>query len=197
MELEIRIHDIGGGVSRFVQKDPKQIREILGNLQPSQVFSQGNLFISDTDSMNIIAVARVTRVDFVTTERIEIKRQEKIIAVELLGSEAEFRGLAASTIGDKTPPVDAAGKSSGVTVAFVAFALADSQQVYPKFRGQLGAGVDLHSTVRRIFDYPVIQIEPAQGGLVLLNPANITRMTVYPGLKEPPRNAWLAAFQLS
>src|SRR3989442_1161205 len=63
--LEVQIHSADGPVSRFVQDDAKAIRRLLDQLEPTRIFEQHHLLITDDHSITIFPCSAIARVDLV------------------------------------------------------------------------------------------------------------------------------------
>ena len=190
--LEIHVHLVNGSISRFVQDEPVEIDRILNHIHPEKVFNQPTIVIAGRHSMTALPTSAVARIDFVMDgfPGWEFHRNLKD-AVQITHEELRERYI---PIAETSTRTDMAVPEGEVVTAFAEAELMGGERLYVEVqltadrRTPLERGMLLH----QIFTGSSLYARRRGGGGILINPANVVRITLYPGPPETPPNAWPA-----
>jgi len=191
--LEIHIHLMDGTVSRFVHNDATTAQRFLNSIQPHQVFSPHELIIADTYSMTVIPTASIDRIDFVMDRYPGWPFSHDIQDVIEISRE-EFQEREAGKPGD-TPRSEHVAPGGVPVVGYAQLRLRNSEKLYIEVhllahhQTAIERGLSIHQWFRNAH---VMVLRRRNGGAILLNPASIVQLSLFPGPSETPLNAWLA-----
>jgi hypothetical protein len=184
--LEIHVHGVDGQVAAFVQSDPKTAATLLAHVQPGRVFTQSHLTIASEHSITFFPCAAVARIDLVMDAFPDWPFYHGVSNI-LEITEEEFR--------ERYRPEEREAEPPGTLVArFAELELTNGERLFVEVHAREipRTPVDQAMFVQQILSAPSLYTRRLGGGAVLLNPAHILRMTVYPGPPETPPNAWAA-----
>lgn len=189
--LEIHVHLVDGSVARFLQADAVLARRILDLPRPERLFSQPQLLISGPSAASLIPTAAIVRLDVLSAElgHWGAVRDADFMVESHADEYRQHRSDAAPTLRglpDEPPPL----------VLYREIVLSNGERVYSKTSGLPAPGaeraaLDHAMMVRHSLDAPLGH-RRAEGGLTLLNPAHIARLTMHPGPPEPAAGSWPA-----
>jgi hypothetical protein len=184
--LEIHVHGIDGHVAAFVQKDPGAAGRLLEHIQPGRVFTQGHLTIASEHSITFFPCAAVARIDLVMDGFPDWPFYHGVSNVMEI-TEEEFRERYRPEEREAEPP-------NALVARFAGLELTNGERVLVEVHAREipRTPVDQAMFVQQILSAPSLYARRLGGGAVLLNPAHILRMAVYPGPPETPPNAWAA-----
>jgi hypothetical protein len=187
--LQIHIHTVDGSSVRFVQNELDQVRWILSDFHPHRIFTREKIIIADRHSLTSFPVSRVVRLDLISEPLSHrILPSEIVNAVEL--EEPEFRALLRNpelrVQWDPAQPPDAA------MVIFLVIEMAGQPPVFLVMEMAGEPLTDPMAAVSPLLAAPGLCFRMHGGGIATLNLAHLTRVTLYPGLQQPPVEAWPA-----
>jgi hypothetical protein len=61
--LQIRIHKADGSTTTFVQTDVGEVKKLLDEFQPAQIFNRDRISFTDKSSITSLPVSKITRID--------------------------------------------------------------------------------------------------------------------------------------
>jgi hypothetical protein len=182
---ELHVHSVDGHVSRFNVEGAAAVQELLERVQPGRVFSLPHLVVGGAHSLSIFPSASVVRVDLVMHQFPEWAFPYGASDIlELSAEEFEER---------YEPAMDAALKATAdglPIVIYAEFELASGQRVFMEVhtRAETRLPVELGMFFQQILTAPSLFGRRRGGGAVMLNPANIVRLTFHPGPRNAPPN---------
>lgn len=187
-DLQIRIHKLDCTVSTFVQDDMETAKTILEDFDPQAFFSRPKLVLADRNSHTAIPVSQITRIDFDSDDdECALLFPGGIVEAVELGRE-EFETLLANlAANDQWQHL---GEMDAYVVTFLNAQMADGQGVL------LTMEVDAESPqgISELRDYllnrPGLCFRAKNGGVAVLNTANLSSLTFFPGTLQPPADAW-------
>jgi len=189
--LEIRIHGANGSVKTFVQDDQSLASHILDGLHPARMFVTGKITIAGEYSLTAFVASKVTRIDFVSDEFACWSFPSEVSdLVEL--SEDEFHqrlhknGLAQMEKREKPQtPGDFA-------VRFLHVEMLGGQHIFLAIEFVVELPAERLNKIHFLLLAPALHFRLRQGGVGVLNLANMVRFTTYPGPDRTPADAWPA-----
>jgi hypothetical protein len=184
--LEIHIHCVDGHVGAFVQPDGAVARRILEQVHPTRLFAQHQLMISGEGSLTVFPSAAVVRVDLVTEECPEWPFAFGVSDVAEITAEEFTRRL--------DPDAPRPEQPGGTVVRHIQIELTNGEPVYCEARAHFTprAPVEIAMFFQHLLSGPGLHARRLGGGVLILNPAHVTRLSTYPGPPEAPPGAWAA-----
>lgn len=187
--LQIHIHTTDGSSATFVQNEEDQAKSILDDFHPDRIFARDKIVIADGHSLTSFPASRVVRLDLVSEQLSHrLLPLEIVNAVEL--SETEFRALLRNpelrVQWDPAQPPDAA------VVIFLAVEMAGQPPLFLIMEIVGEPLADPLETVSPLLAAPALCFRMRSGGVAALNLTHLMGVTLYPGLQQPPTEAWPA-----
>lgn len=185
--LQISLHKLDGSVSAFVQDDLEISKRILDEFQPMQIFCQSKIVLADRDSHTAFPVSQLTRIDFECAEQAHLILEKGVVeAVEL--SRTEFETLIQNlTLRDQWNHL---GELDASVVTFLNVEMADGNCVLLTMEVDAESPQGLGELRDYLMNRPALCFRMRSGGVAVLNLANLTRMTFFPGTVQPSPDAW-------
>jgi hypothetical protein len=186
--LQIHIHKVDGATTTFVQNDADEVKRILDGFEPDHIFDREKFVITDGNSITSLPVSKITSIDLISELQPHLIFPVGIVnAVEL--TETEFQTLIRNTVmrdqWEKTTTQDDA------LVTFMDLELADGHCLFLTTEMH----VELQSEEPwRTSGYPLdgssLCFRMRNGGVAVLNLANLVRLTFFPKPVHPLADAW-------
>lgn len=194
--LEFHIYATDGEVTRFVQDDAAEAQKILSQIQPNRLFAQKQIIIAGLRSLNAFQTSAVGRIDLIMEGHPGWPFHHGISdAVQI--TEAEFRERYRPEETGTTRTGQEITPGQSVTL-FAAVDLLDCEGVYlevsTKAQSETLTPIDTGLLIQQFFAQPVLHARRQGGGAILINPANVVRLTFFPGPRETPPGAWPARY---
>ena len=189
--LEIHVHLEDGRIARFSQTTPDAVHKVIEPLQPSKLYSQHHFTICAPDSLIVFPSARVVQLDFVGPDVPKWPHYRGIQRIQQLTSQ-EFQA--------QYDPVKSANAAYGLThTTYSGMELTNGNQYYLEVT--MGDSLDaappspqeFNTFLQQLLTSTGLHFQRSGGGVSIINPAHIVRMSFYPGLSTAPPNAWPAA----
>jgi len=189
--LEIRIHGANGSVKTFVQDDQSLASHILDGLHPARMFAARKITIAGEYSLTAFVASKVTRIDFVSDEfacwsfasevsdLVELSEDEFHQRLHKNGSAQMERREKPQTPGD-------------FAVRFLHVEMLGAQHVFQAIEIVVELPAERLNRIRFLLSAPAVHFRLRQGGVGVLNLANMVRFTTYPGPDRTPADAWPA-----
>jgi hypothetical protein len=189
--LQIRVHEVTGAATAFVQSDPDVIKQIVESFQPLLIFKQDWLVVGDSNSQTTFPVTKVTRVELNSESDCQlIFPSDLISAYELTSS--QFHSLIRNPVmSEQWHNLNPEDKS---VVVFLELITADDKSVLLTMDMNIDAPPRFIEMRQHLLNRPALCFRMQNGGVALINLANITRLTFFPGSLDMPANAWPARF---
>ena len=184
--VEIHIHSIDGHVSAFLQNDPEAVRRLFDHVQPNKIFEQRQLVVASAHSLTVFPCASIARVDLVMDGYPDWEFHYGVSSVQEI-TEEEFRQRYQPSR-DPDPRLLPAGAP---VIAFGEIELANGERLFTEIHTHIEARLPLEESIflQQLLSAPSLYSRKLGGGAILLNPANIVRLTFYPGPPSTPPNA--------
>jgi len=187
--LEVRFHLADGSTEHFIQETEATARRILDNLRPAQLFKQSRIMLAGTYSMTALVPAHITRIDFASTDFACWDFPAGLSDVVAVPEEM-FREQAGL---DDPTRLQKRGQSRVAGDAFVAFIdvqMRGGEHVYLMIEGAVDLPAERFQRVQLFLSGANLHARLPEGGMTILNLANLVRFTAYPGPAEAPTDAW-------
>jgi hypothetical protein len=189
-DMQIRIHKVDGTDIAFVQNDPGEVKKILDSFQPARIFDQNRFTITDGDSITLLPVSKITRIDLLAELPAHLVFPLGIVdAVELNG--AEFETLVRNPVMREQWEQMRTQEDSLVT--FLDLELADGERLFLTQEMH----IDLQSEALRNSGWFPLEgsslcFRMRSGCVAVLNLANLVRLTFFPKPVHALSGAWHA-----
>jgi len=189
--LEIRIHGASGSVKTFVQDDQTLAARILDGLHPARLFATGKITIAGEYSLTAFVASRVARVDFNSEEFACWEFPPDISDVVEL-SEAEFHQRLHQNGSAQLEKREKPQTPGDFAVRFLHVEMLGGQQVFLAIEFVIELPAERLNKIHFLLSAPAVHFRLRQGGVGVLNLANMVRFTTYPGPDRTPTDAWPA-----
>lgn len=188
MSLVIEIHQRFGHISRFSQNDPELIARALQLLRPSHVFSQPRLLLSNGLSFSLFNTANISRIEIPRRRPDDGAGRELLPRLFKINDESEFLQRAAElkTLINTQLSWDEPG---ALLRWYALLQLSGGERVFAEVESRAGLPSERYIHLNRIFEQAVLVLERDDGGVCLVNPGLIERITAFPGLPDLPGHA--------
>jgi len=189
--LKIRIHGASGSLKIFAQNDDTLASRILDGLHPVQLFSKGKITIAGEYSLTAYVASQVTRIDFISEEFacwefpadisdvVELSKEEFDHRLHQNGSGQMEKREKPQTPGD-------------FAVRFLHVEMLGGQQIFLAIEIVVGLPAERLNKIHFLLSAQALHFRMRQGGVGVLNLANMVRFTTYPGPDRTPADAWPA-----
>ncbi len=187
--LQIRIHKADGSTTTFVQTDVGEVKKLLDEFQPAQIFNRDRISFTDKSSITSLPVSKITRIDLEAEQHSHLLFPVGMVdAVELTG--VEFQALIRNPVmreqWEQITTLDAS------LVTFLDMEMADGQCVFLTVEMQ----VELQSELWKTKGFPLsgsgFCFRMRTGGVAVLNLAHLTRLTFFPKPLHRLADTWHA-----
>jgi len=187
--LQIHIYKVDGTTTIFVQNDAAEIKKMLDEFRPAQIFNQDRFVVADGNSITSLPVCKITRIDLVSEQSPHLFFPVGIVdAVELTGT--EFQALVRNQVMREQWKQISAPDAS--LVAFMDVEMADGQCLFLTTEIQ----AEMQSEVWKRRGFPLdgsgLCFRMRTGGVAVLNLASLTRLTFFPMPPHALAEAWHA-----
>jgi len=192
LQLEIAVHLENGRIHRYIQTNPEDIESILDHIQPSKLFSTPILLIGDCKSLNAFAKSMVVRIDLISDTLPNWPQSHAVETILEITPDAfherfdpeRYRNLWTM----QAPPEE-------LLPIFTELDLVNGEriflEVHIKPEGEQPLPIEFGNFIQRIFSSSGMYAHRRGGGMLIVNPATITRMSLYPGMPQMPPGAWM------
>lgn len=187
LEMHVTLHD--GRTLRFAQDDPETIQSLYEHLNPARLFAPRVLMLHSSDSLSILPTAGILRVDFLAPDLPPFSPPSDLVSIQEI-TEEEFQQRF------RPQDYDALRKGEIQVGSFVIYneiELLDGKSLFFELRVQPTAertAVDTALFFQRFLASEGIYAERHGGGLMVINPTAIVRVTLFPGPAIPPAGAY-------
>ena len=189
--LEIKIHGASGSLNIFAQNDDTLASRILDGLHPAQLFSKGNITIAGKYSLTAYVASQVTRIDFISEEFACWEFPADISDVVEL-SEEEFDQRLHQNGSMQMEKREKPQTPGDFAVRFLHVEMLGGQQIFLAIEIVVGLPAERLNNIHFLLSAQALHFRMRQGGVGVLNLANMVRFTTYPGPDRTPADAWPA-----
>jgi hypothetical protein len=188
--LQIHVHKVDGSITAFAQNDTGEIKKLLGEFQPMQIFNRDRIAFMDNNSITSFPVSKITRIDLVSEQLHRLIFPAGIVdAVELAG--AEFEALVRSPVMREQFRLTVTKDASIVTLLDIE--MAGGQCLFLTMETQVERLQSEGWKTRRFaFTGSGLCFRMQTGGIAVLNLAHLTRLTFIPKPLQASADVWFA-----
>jgi len=189
--LEIHVTLISGRVVKFVQEDAEVAKGILKALQPDKMFQHPQIVIGGDRSMSGFRTASIARIDLIADTMPNYLFLQKATNVQEI-SEDEF--LERYHPEDYAERRQVAAGSKELFTAYTEAELVTGQRVLWEVTqpAENRSAYDMNPFIQNLMSSNGLYAKRRGKGILILNPANIARLTFHPGPPTLPPRAWAA-----
>jgi len=180
---------VDGSTTTFLQNDAGEIRKLLDEFQPAQIFDRDKISFTDKNSITSLPVSKITRIDLESKQHSHLLFPVGVVnAVELTG--IEFQALIRNPVmreqWEQISTLDAS------LVTFMDVELADGQCVFLTMEIPVELQSELWETQGFPFNSSGFCFRMGTGGVAVLNLAHLTRLTFFPKPLHRLADTWHA-----
>jgi hypothetical protein len=187
--LQVQIHKLDGSTTTFLQNDAGQIKKLLDEFQPAQIFDRDKITFTDKRFITSLPVSKITRIDLESEQHSHLLFSVGVVdAVELTGMEFEtlIRNPVMREQWKQISTLDAS------LVTFLDVEMADGQCVFLTME----MPVERHSGLWEMKGYPFngsgLCFRMRNGGVAVVNLDHLTRLTFFPKPLHKLADTWHA-----
>ncbi|MBI1396372.1 MAG: hypothetical protein GC151_10370 [Betaproteobacteria bacterium] len=185
--MDMIVYLADGTTRRFVQSET-EAAATLATFMPLRVYASPTLIVGSGMSTTVLATKQISRIDFRTEDRLPIPPGANGGSVTVLSGESEFRERRNAIAEQGVQAVQVGSTFSGV----ISYEMVGGHMLYCQMEAMLSNMANVFTTLQQVFSQPVLAFELPGGGAVLVNPANLLGMNLYPGIEILPRGSVLA-----
>jgi hypothetical protein len=187
----IRVQLTDGSVASFIQDDQAKLHHIWQSIDPVRLFAKPRLVIAGTHSKSVFVSSEIIRIDFIQPGGAcwEFPAGYSDV-VEV--SEADFRKHAHLDQPDLMPKREQPTPVGDLLVSFLKLFFKGSAPIFLMTEFSVKLPVENQSFMRFLLSKTGFHMRLRGGGVGVVNLANLTGYTVYPGVAQIPADAWLA-----
>lgn len=187
--LEIQVCLANGKHATFFQNDESVSLQILNSIQPNKVFNQPHLIIASDHSMTAFSPQAIARLDLISPHFVPqwpfpqgIREMREI-------SESDFIERRQASIKAAT---SAAGGGSDLLREHIVVGLSGGYRLFLETLAKIDAEAEKRHLVNHLFQMNSFWARRHGGGVTIVNPIHLLRLTLYPCPSPTPLQAWPA-----
>ena len=189
--MEIRVCLVDGVAESFVQADQTKAKKLWQNIDLSRLFTQQRIVIAVTYSKSVFVCSEVMRIDFVQADFDCWQFTEGYSDVVEL-SEADFRKIVHLDQPELMSKREKPTPVGDPLVSFLKLHFRKGPPIYLMVEFPVKLPAENQSFMRFLLSKTAFHLRLQEGGVAVVNLANLTGYTVYPGVAQIPSDAWLA-----
>jgi len=190
--LEIRVYKADGSIEKFIQTEAGPAQRILHEFRDGRIFDLEKIIIAGRRSLTSFPTRQVVRLDLVSEPPVQWIRPRGIVdAVELTG--AEFQALHQNP--ELRDPENQVKMLEDSVVGFLEIEMASQPPLFLALEWAPAPSADRPEAILCPFyplPTPTLSFRMRTGGLAILNPFHLVRLTLFPAPQQPPAEAWPA-----
>jgi len=183
----LRFYLRDGSVESFVQDGLAEAQPFLQQIGTGQLFNHPRIIVAGAHYKTVFVSSELNRIDLVWPH-LEFWPNGYVDVVEL--TRAQFRKNTHLDDPARMRRREHHLRVGDLYVSFLDVRLAGGQRVYLMRESQVKLPAESQSLMRHLLSKGPFTFRLSEGGLGLLNLANLVRYTVYPGVPELPVDAW-------
>ena len=189
--LTIRFHLTDGSIHSFVLTDDAAARKLWEGVDPARLFARPRIVVGSEHSKAVFVSAETVRVDFLheSFQCWEFPGGYSDI-VEL--SEEEFRKHARLDQPSQMTKREQPTPVGDLLVSFVKLQMRGSGPLFVMIEVPVKLPAESQSFMQFMLSKASVHMRLREGGIGVLNLANLAAYTVYPGVAQIPADSWLA-----
>lgn len=185
--MDMIVYLANGTIRRFVQSET-EAAATLATFVPTRVYVNPTLIVGSGVSTTVLATREISRIDFRSQDPLPIPTGTGASQVTVLSGESEFRERRAALEAEGVQAVQVGTHYSGV----INYEMVGGHMLYCHMEALLSNMANVFTTLQQVFSQPVLAFDLPGGGKVLVNPANLIGVNLYPGIEILPRGSVLA-----
>lgn len=189
--LEIRFHLADGSVEEFYQQDEILAKRILDGIRPAQLFKQSRIMIAGDYSMTGFIPSHVLKLDVISRNFACWEFPAGLSDVVEI-SESIFREKAGLDDHVRLQKREQSRVVGDSFVAFVDLEMRGNVHVFLMIEGAVALPAERLTRVQLFLSGTTMHARLPEGGMSILNLANLVRFTAFPGPAGAPSDAWPA-----
>jgi len=189
--LRLRVHLADGSVESFVQTDATKAQQIWQNIEPERLFAQQRLVIAGTYSKSVYVCSEIVRLDFIDSTRTCWQFHEGYADVVEL-TEADFRKNARVDQPELMPKRERPTPVGDLLVSFLKLHFRKNPPIFLMVEFSVGLPAENQSFMRFLLSKTAFHMRLGGGGVSVVNLAQLSGYTVYPGVAQVPGDSWFA-----
>jgi hypothetical protein len=190
-ELDILVHLTGSEIVTFKVKDEYEARHILGSIVPGKFFEPKQLVIGCKNSLSAFQTDHITQVELISDHVPDWSFHHNVRMIREVSPQA-FR--------EKYAHIEHVDRSlSDVVHVSSEIELSNGEKIYLTLDVNSDPAIspltplDQHVFIQQLFSSHCIFAHHRDRGVVLINPAHISRLTMHPGPEAVPAGTWHAS----
>ena len=189
--LVIRVHLTDGSVESFIQTDDAKARKIWHAIDPARLFAPERIVIAGDHSKSVFVCSEIVRIDFAQHAYgcWEFPAGYSDV-VEL--SEADFRKHVHLDQPELMVKRERSTPVGNLLVSFLKLRFKDSPPMFLMVEFSVKLPAENHSFMRFLLSKLGFLMRLSNGGIGVVNLANLVGYTVYPGVVQITADSWLA-----
>ena len=187
----IRIHLDNGSIHSFVQADETTARQTWEAIDPVRLFAQPRVVIAGASSKSVFVGSAIVRIDFVQHFCPCWKFPEGFSDIVDL-SEADFRKHAHLDEPELMPKRAQRTPVGDLLVSFIKLEFRSTAPLYLMTELSIKLPAENQSFMRFLLSKTGVHMRLRGGGVGVVNLAQLTGYTAYPGVPQIPSDAWPA-----
>src|SRR5216117_3107717 len=189
--LTIRFHLTDGSIHSFVQTDDAAARKLWEGIDAARLFARPRIVVGSEHSKAVFVSAETIRVDFLhhSFQCWEFPGGYSDI-VEL--SEEEFRKHARLDQPAQMTKREESTPVGDLLVSFVKLQMRGGRPLFVMIEIPVKLPAESQSFMQFMLSKASVHMRLREGGIGVLNLANLAAYTVYPGVAQIPADSWLA-----
>lgn len=189
--MDILIHVIDNEVFTFRQEDPQAIRAILATVQPKNLFNRHQLVVQGLTSTSGFACLSIEWIEFLLEEETGWQLPPAAMDARSVTRETWERNTAGHE--EDFREQMQAMRPGQLRVAYIELVMRSGQRLFLEHAGSVAGRIEQRASVQSFLEPGGIYARREGGGHVIINPHNVTRWSMRPGVKNPPQNHWPAS----
>ena len=188
MSLEIHVHLEDGRVSKFGSVDEAEIAKILSNLNPTKLYSPQLMMLGNDTSLSAFRSARVIRIDFISESLPVFQFLHNVNDIQEVTPEEhdEWSQIDSDDLqrdmGDRVNRVHSEIEMTNGSRIFL------QVDVVPRSEGR--TPIDTAMFIQQLFGSEGVYFRRRGGGIIVLNPSHIVRISFNPSPPIAPPGLW-------
>ena len=175
----------------FFQDNPALAVRILKGIQSTKVVNGDTITIAGDYSLTTFVASRVNRVDLIADDLPLWKQPADILDVVEL-SEEEFRERSHLNDPARLERRRSPKQTGEFAVVFVEVEMTGGSRIFLAAEIKVALEAERLQRLHGLFSAPAVHFRLPQGGISILNPKNLVRLTFNPGPDRAPIDAWPA-----
>ncbi|MCI0533871.1 MAG: hypothetical protein L0Y58_01100 [Verrucomicrobia subdivision 3 bacterium] len=189
--LTIRFHLTDGTTRTFTQADTAINEKLWDDIDPSRLFARPRIVIGSEHSKSVFVAAETIRVDF-HHDSFQCWNFPGGYSDIVEVSEEEFRKGARLDEPSLRTKRDRPMAPGDLLLSFVKLQMRGGQPLFAKVQALAKLPAESQSFMQFLLSKAAVHMRLRDGGIGVVNLANLVGYTVYPGVAQIPADSWLA-----